>query len=294
MNAVTLPNLVGTTAAARSIGDILVATGRLSQEDLIRILAQQSQNQIPFGEAAISMGLLDKHDIDFALNKQFDYAYLAEGDNRLSPELVAAFRPFSRVGENLRAIRSQLMLRWLTDEPARKILAVVSPGTAEGRSYVAANLSIVFAQAGQRTLLIDADLRATPARSQQSLFRLNQKAGLSSVLSNRSGLEVAQPVFCLPGLSVLPSGSVPPNPQELLGRAGFAQLLHKAVAQFDVILIDTPSGNTYADAEIIAARAGAALMVARKNHSLVHDTTQLAQRLQDSGVALVGSVLNDT
>ena len=66
-----------------------------------------------------------------------------------------------------------------------------------------------------------------------------------------------------------------------------------AAYEFDVILIDTPSGGDYADAEIIAARAGAALMVTRKNQSLVPGATQLARRLQDGGVALVGSVLND-
>jgi protein-tyrosine kinase len=112
-------------------------------------------------------------------------------------------------------------------------------------------------------------------------------------LAGRAGLEAAQSVPGLPGLSVLPAGAVPPNPQELLGRAAFGELLRAASQQFDVIIIDTPAGGTYADAEIIASCAGAALMVARKNKSLVPQATLLARRLQDSGVALVGSVLND-
>jgi receptor protein-tyrosine kinase len=97
----------------------------------------------------------------------------------------------------------------------------------------------------------------------------------------------------LPGLSVLPSGAMAPNPQELLGRAAFGALLQTASQQFDVIIIDTPAAGDYADAEIIASRAGAALLVARKNKSLVPSAALLARRLQDSGVALVGSVLND-
>ena len=97
----------------------------------------------------------------------------------------------------------------------------------------------------------------------------------------------------LPGLSVLPAGAVPPNPQELLGRTAFGELLQTASQQFDVVIIDTPAGGDYADAEIIASRAGAAVLVARKNKSLVPQATLLARRLQDSGVALVGSVLND-
>jgi len=277
----------------RTIGDILVATGRLSAPDLARILMSQKTDKLPFGEAAIALKLLTKDDIDFALSQQFDYSYLRAQDTSLSPELVAAYKPFSRVGENLRALRSQLMLRWFNGDPLHKALAVVSPGAGEGRSFIAANLAIVFAQQGQRTLLIDADLRTMPQRSQQALFKLDRSAGLSGILADRAGVEAAHLVHGLPGLAVLPAGAVPPNPQELLGRPSFGQLLQRASGQFDVILVDTPSGNDYADAEIIAARAGAALMVARQNITLIPQAAALARRLQDNGVALVGSVLND-
>jgi receptor protein-tyrosine kinase len=237
--------------------------------------------------------VLSKDDIDFALSKQFDYSYLSDQDQSVSPELVAAYKPFSRVGENLRAVRSQLMLRWFNTDPARKVMAIVSPGNGEGRSFVAANLAIVFAQQGERTLLIDADMRSKPERGQQALFKLGKSAGLSAILANRAGLESAQLIPGLPGLAVLPAGATPPNPQELLGRPAFGDLLRAASQQFDVIIIDTPAGSDFADAEITAARAGAALLVARQNVSLVPRAAQLARRLQDSGVALVGSVLND-
>ena len=285
MNAPATP-----TGAQRSIGDILVSIGRLSVEDASRILACQKQDNMKFGDAAIAMKLLTKEDIDLALSRQFDYVYLSDQDTSLSPELVAAYKPFSKVGENLRAVRSQLMLRWFNTDPARKVLAVVSPGKGEGRSFIAANLAIVFAQQGERTLLIDGDLRAA---RQQALFKLERSVGLSGILAGRAGLEAAWPVPSLPGLSVLPAGAMPPNPQELLGRNAFGALLHAAALQFDVIIIDTPAGGDFADAEIIAARAGAALMVARKNKSLVPAATKLARRLQDGGVALIGSVLND-
>jgi len=280
-------------ANTKTIGDILVATGRLTAEDAARIVERQRKDQVQFGEAALALKVLSKDDIDFALSKQFDYAYLSDQDQSVSPELVAAYKPFSRVGENLRAVRSQLMLRWFNTDPARKVMAIVSPGNGEGRSFVAANLAIVFAQQGERTLLIDADMRSKPERSQHSLFKLGKSAGLSAILANRAGLEVAQLIPGLPGLAVLPAGATPPNPQELLGRPAFGDLLRIASQQFDVIIIDTPAGAEFADAEITAARAGAALLVARKNTSLVPLASQLGQRLQDSGVALVGSVLND-
>jgi len=277
----------------RTIGDILVATGRLSQDDAARIVERQHADKVQFGDAALALKVLTKDDIDFALSKQFDYSYLNDQDDTVSHELVAAYKPFSRVGENLRAVRSQLMLRWFNTDPAHKVITIVSPGSGEGRSFIAANLAIVFAQQGERTLLIDADLRAKPARAQNALFKLGKSAGLSGILAHRAGLEVAQLVPGLPGLAVLPAGATPPNPQELLGRPAFGDLLRMASQQFDVIIIDTPAGGDFADAEITAARAGAALLVARKNKSLVPQANQLARRLQDSGVALVGSVLND-
>jgi receptor protein-tyrosine kinase len=292
MNAPT-PN-VSLTGNARAIGDILVATGRLQAQDLTRILERQKQDGLAFGDAAIALGLLTREDIDFALSQQFDYAYLIEGQSALSAQLVAAYKPFSLIGENLRAVRSQLMLRWFNNHDSHKTIAVVSAGQGDGRSFVAANLAIVFAQQGQRTLLIDGDMRAKPEGSQQALFKLGKGAGLSGILAGRATLEAAQTVPGLPGLKVLPAGSLPPNPQELLGRVAFAQLLFAASAEFDVVLIDTPSGSHYSDGEIIAARAGAALMVARLNKSLVAQTRLLGRRLQDGGVALVGSVLNDT
>lgn len=275
---------------ARSIGDILVSAGRLKQQDAERILQRQKQDKSQFGDAALALKLLTREDIDFALSKQFDYAYLSEQDTSRSPELIAAYKPFSKVGENLRAIRSQLMLRWFNNDTSHKIIALVSPGHGEGCSFVAANLAIVFAQQGQRTLLIDANLRQP---RQQTLFGLGRSAGLSGILADRAGLEAALPVGELSGLTVLPAGAVPPNPQELLGRPAFNVLLNAASTEFDVVLIDTPSGADYADAEIIASRAGAAVIVARKNRSATSAASLLTQRLSDSGVVLVGSILND-
>jgi receptor protein-tyrosine kinase len=292
MNA---PTPIGVlTGNTRSIGEILVTTGRLQAKDLASILERQQQDGIAFGDAAVALNLLTREDIDFALSKQFDYAYVLEGQSVLSSQLVAAYQPFSRVGEDLRAVRSHLMLRWFNGKPSRKTLAVVSAGQGEGRSFIAANLAIVFAQQGQRTLLIDGDMRAKPQSSQQALFKLGKGAGLSGILAGRATLDAAQTVPGLPWLMVLPTGALPPNPQELLGRAAFAQLLFAASDTFDVILIDTPGGNDYSDGEIIAARAGAALMVARRNTSLLARTRALGRRLQEGGVALVGSVLNDT
>jgi len=286
----TLYSKASATGGGRSIGVILVDTGRLSAENAERILRQQKERGKRFGDAAIELGLLNEDDIRFALSSQFDYPYLPATDNSLSHELVAAYKPFSPVVEQLRALRSQLMLRWFDAEAERKALAILSPGNGEGRSFIAANLAIVFSQLGERTLLIDANLR-TPR--QHELFKLGNHAGLSDMLAGRIGPEAVVRVPSLLGLSVLPAGAEPPNPQELLGRPAFIELLQSISRDFDIVIIDTPAANEYADAKTIAVRAGAALMLARKNQSSTTDIAELTRSLQQSGAILVGSVLND-
>lgn len=272
-----------------SIGDILVARGLLRAEQIEHVIERQHSHNEPFGEAAIALKLLARHDLDAALSTQFNYGYLQEGDTHLSRELVTAFKPFSRAAEEMRALRGQIMLRWLNDDRRRRVLSVVSPRAGDGRSFIAANLAVVFSQQGQRTLLIDANLRQP---RQAHLFHTQHSAGLAGILSGRAGTEVIESVPGLPDLHVLPAGAPPPNPQELVGMPAFGALLHQVSQSHDVVLIDTPACERFADAEIIAARAGAALLVARKNRSPLRAVGELTRRLQDTGVALVGSVLN--
>lgn len=276
--------------AGRSIGSILLDSGRLSPEDAERILRMQKDEGLRFGAAAVRLGLLTEDDIRQALSHQFDYPYLSREDTSLHQELVAAYEPFSPSVENLRALRSQLMLRWFDGDASRKALAITSVDSGDGRSYLAANLAIVFSQLGERTLLIDADLRAP---RQHQLFKLRDGPGLSTVLAERSGLDAISSIPAMVGLSVLQAGPIPPNPQELLGRATFTGLLQTAAIDYDVIIIDTPPAANYADAQTVAVRAGAALLVARQDKSSLPGLNQLHHNLRQFGATVVGSVLND-
>ena len=111
----TAVSMLGTSArATRTLGAILIDGGQLKPEDAERILLYQKEHNLRFGEAAMRLGLISEADIQYALSRQFAYAYLRKtpGDARvLSEELVAAYQPFSPRVEQLRAIRSQLMLR---------------------------------------------------------------------------------------------------------------------------------------------------------------------------------------
>jgi receptor protein-tyrosine kinase len=278
-------------SAGRSIGAILIDAGKLKPEDAERVLRLAQETGIRFGDAARELGLVTQHDIDAALSRQFDYPYLTPGESAVSEEVVAAFQPFSRRVEALRVLRSQLLLRWFNTDPARKALAVVSAARGEGRSFIAANLAVVFSQLGrQRTLLIDADLRNP---RQHQLFGLDNRAGLSSVLSERAGSEVVRRIPGLLDLSVLPAGVLPPNPQELLTRPAFAEMLQELAAHFDVILLDSPPAGDSADAQTIAASAGATLIVVKKNASRAARVRGIAEGVAQAKATLVGAVLND-
>ena len=234
------------------------------------------------------MGLLDEEDVQRALALQFGQTYLAP-DSGLGNELIAATDPNSAAVEHLRALRSQLMLRWFENDARQAALAVVSPGSGEGRSYITANLAVLFSQLGKRTLLIDADLRRP---RQHHIFGLPGRIGLSSVLAGRAGWDAVCEIKALPDLWVLPAGATPPNPQELLARPGFAKLIQAFRSSYDVILVDTPAAENCADASTIATRAGAALMLACRDATSVPRVASLAEDLRQFGVTIVGAVLN--
>ena len=277
--------------ADRSIGAILIDAGRLTPDDVERILQFQRGTELRFGEAGIELGLLTEADILYALSLQFDYPFLQPGPNRpISSEVVAAYRPFSPEGERLRALRSQLQLRWFDEASKRTALSIVSAGRGEGRSYMAANLAVTFAQLGERTLLIDANLRAP---RQHKLFKIENHMGLSSLLAGRMQEQVVTFVHGIPGLAVLPAGPTPPNPAELLSRPAFARILQQSMSTFDVVLVDTPAFESGADATLLARVTGASLAIARTNLTRTAAFNTLVANLEDAGSHVVGSVLLD-
>jgi chain length determinant protein tyrosine kinase EpsG len=204
-------------------------------------------------------------------------------------DLVVAWQPFHPRSEELRALRTQLLIRWSIAGATRRGLAVVSPGPGEGRSYVAANLAVLFSQLGERTLLIDADLRAP---RQHQIFNIPDGCGLSAVLSGRTDGDAVIGIPEFGPLSVLPAGARPPNPQELLLRPAFTDLLGRLEAEFDVIVFDTPPAKPYADAQSLAIRAGSVVLLARKDHTALADAAGVITELNATGTRIIGSVLN--
>jgi len=279
--------------ATRTLGAILVDSGQLTADEAERVLVYQRTHNLRFGEAAVRLGLISEAEVQFALSRQFAYAYLRKvpGESRgLSDEIVAAYQPFSARVEQLRAIRSQLMLRWFDRAEERQVLTIVGAERGEGRTYLAANLAVVFAQLGERTLLIDADMRSP---RQHLLFSLENRTGFSTMLAGRLREDAIVRIPDLAGLSVLPAGPTPPNPLELLNRLNFEEFMIGVRGMYDVVIVDTPAMSVGEDAAMIAVKTGAAVAVARSGSTRVAAFTDLVQGLMDAGVAMVGSVLNE-
>jgi protein-tyrosine kinase len=273
----------------RRIGSILAEEGRLNAGEIDRVMELQHMEGLRFGDAALRLRLINVDDLHRAIAKQYDLPHLLPGNDSISDELVIAHDPFNPRAEELRGLRTQLMIRWSRAGVKHRVLAIVSPGSGEGRSYIAANLAVSFSQLGERTLLIDADLRRP---RQHLIFNVSDRIGLSAVLSGRAGRAAVSPVPEFGALSLLPAGARPPNPQELLAGLGLGVLLHELRTEFDVILLDTAPARAYADAQAVAFRAGSALVVARKDGTRLADTKTVIRELGDMGAHIVGTVFN--
>jgi len=278
----------------RSIGDILAELRHLTAAQVEKVLEHQRSHGVRFGEAAVALGLASKDDVLFALAQQFHYPYAPEEKGKLKGDLVALNEPFSARAEGFRALRSQLMMRLFGEADAAqgggRALAIISTDSGDGKTYTATNLAVSLAQLGGRTLLVDADMRNP---SVHEAFNLKNQTGLSGILSGRADKQVIQQVPAIPSLFVLPVGTTPPNPQELVERPAFGLLLRELVAKFDHVIVDTPAAVHGADASVITARCGAALVIARKNKVRLTALHDLVASLAGSPAKLVGAVMND-
>jgi len=274
-------------ASSKMLGLSLVDQGKLKPHDIETILGYSQERGLRFGEAAVKLRLISREDLDEAVAAQFNYPYLGKAAQGLSKELVAAFQPFSVKGEALRTLRSQLLLRWFSE--GEKTLAVTAPHDGTGTSYITANLAVICSQMGERTLLVDADLRGG---RQHNLFGVKNEIGLSGVLAGRATLDsVIKPLAPFRGLSLLPAGAPPPNPGELLEANEFANIMDRLRDEYSVILCDTPPMNSGGGTAFVAARCGGALLVLRKHRTQLSAASKLIEKIRSYNAEIVGSVL---
>jgi protein-tyrosine kinase len=274
----------------RPVGQLLCQSRGLQPGDVERILRHQQQHGGRFGEIAIALGLATEQDILEVLSRQFDFPYVRSfDDDAIDEELVCACDPLGEDAQSFRELRSEL-LEGVLNRSTQRALAVLSPHSGDGRSYVAANLAIACAQLGGRTLLVDADMR-TPR--QHALFGIDDSVGLSKLLCGRAVHDAVQQAPRFPSLFLIGAGPVPPNPIELVQRAFFSKLIREWLAKFDYGVLDTPAACYGPDARVIAATAGAALVVARPHSTRMAELDRLLASLQKGPAALAGVVMNE-
>jgi capsular exopolysaccharide synthesis family protein len=204
-------------------------------------------------------------------------------------DLQAHSHPQSNAAEGFRTIRATISL---THKPEKfRILAVTSTIPSEGKSLVASNLAIVTAQTGLKTLLIDADMRRP---SVHKAFQLHSPNGLSSYLSAET--DRVEPIIHtseVPNLDVICCGSVPTNPSELIGSKRMGEFLTLLRGRYDRIILDCPPISAVSDPLILAAMTDGVVFVTKFNKIRREHARKSVQRLQNAGIHIVGTVLND-
>lgn len=193
----------------------------------------------------------------------------------------------SPIAEQYRTIRTNI--QFASADRKIQTIVVTSSGPLEGKSTTAANIAVVFANSGQRVLLVDADMRKPTIHK---TFGLTNEVGLSKVLSsNNSVLEMSRPSM-VDNLSILTSGPKPPNPSELLGSTRMNQVIEEARHLYDVIIFDMPPVVTVTDAQIMASKADGTLLVVRENVTRKDALTKAKDLLEMVQAKVLGVVYN--
>lgn len=203
--------------------------------------------------------------------------------------LVTLRDPQSPAAEAYRALRMNLAFTSL--DRALEVFVVSSPAVAGMSSDTAANLAVVLTQAGQRVCLVDADLRRP---SLHEVFHVPQEPGLTTfMLDNGAAQSVAPVETAVPGLSLLPSGALPPNPADILGSRKMTNLLEQLKGEADIVILQAPPVTVAVDASVLAAQTDGLLLVVRTGHTRRDRVEQAQELLERFRVRVLGTVLTD-
>lgn len=211
----------------------------------------------------------------------------------MKKELVAHRDPKSPVSENFRTLRTNI--QFMNTNKKLKTLLVTSTMPGEGKSWVASNLAVTFAQAGKRVILIDADMRKGRVFS---IFGVTPRPGLSNYLSGigenqeENNLMEFLRKTEVPNLYVMPAGNIPPNPSELLVTRQMRNLLEELKRECDIIIIDGTPSKIVTDAVILSRIVDSTIIVTAHNQTKKDDLEQVARDIKNVGGHVAGIVYN--
>jgi capsular exopolysaccharide synthesis family protein len=204
-----------------------------------------------------------------------------------SLDLVALQGSRSRFAESLRNVRTNLVFSLV--EPDQKALAITSAGPEEGKTLIASNLAVITARTGRRVLLVDADLRKPDVHR---LFGIRLEPGLSNLVAGTCRLRAATRDTSLNRLKVMPAGTIPPNPSELLASRMMLKLVNKLKEYFDLLIFDTPPILTVTDAAVLSGMLDGTTLVVKASETPRDAAKQAIEQINDVHARVLGIVLN--
>ncbi|HYE96799.1 MAG TPA: polysaccharide biosynthesis tyrosine autokinase [Rubricoccaceae bacterium] len=227
-------------------------------------------------------------DLDPLVKEEFQGAETVEADGRrLDSRLVALLSPLSGASEAYRALRTSL--QFSRPDTVVQTVLVTSASPGEGKSLTALNLAVTLAQAGRKTLLIDADLRRPSVHKRLALPRT---PGLVDLLFSGGDSATTLPESGVDDLTVLAAGTHAPNPSELLGSRALRDLVEAARQAYDVIIFDAPPVLAATDAVLLSTQCDATFLVARAGQTRDYALEQAQEALEGVGAHVIGVVLN--
>lgn len=212
----------------------------------------------------------------------------------MKKEVIVQKDPKSPISEIFKTLRTNI--QFMNTNKKLKTLLVTSTTPGEGKSYVAANLSVTFAQAGKKVILIDADMRKG---RQYNIFDVSPRPGLSNYLSgvNENGEEepditrFIQPTE-IDNLLIIPAGNIPPNPSELLVSPQMIQLLEELKEVCDIVIIDGTPSELVSDSIILSRIVDSTIIVAASKETKKDSLERVVKNIQNVGGKIAGIVLN--
>jgi succinoglycan biosynthesis transport protein ExoP len=207
---------------------------------------------------------------------------------RYQDKLIASQDPFAPASEAYRMIRSNIQFMFI-DQPIKSIM-VTSPGPGEGKSITVANLGLIMAQAGLKTIIVDSDLRQPV---QHQIFKMPNAGGLTDLVRSPE-LEINRHLKHteIENLQVITCGTLPPNPAELLGSQRMGQLLAGLSEMADVVIYDSPPAVVVADTAVLSRRVDGVVLVVEAGQTRRDVARQAILNLQQAGAHMLGGVLN--
>ena len=221
-----------------------------------------------------------------------DETTLDERRNRLkkSQEMILNKKTSFVIQEAYRTARTNIIFSLADSEDRCKSVCVTSANASEGKTTTTLNLAITFAQTGSKVLLIDADLRKPKIHQYLGVVKSD---GLTTILSKQKSFEDVVYHNLRPGLDCLTSGSIPPNPAELLGSESMGELMKKLNKEYDYILIDTPPVTVVTDAVALSSFVSGILLIVREGYTNYESIDQALTLLKIAKAKLLGFFIND-